>query len=75
MSKWIHTHKNTEKKNTHYLTTRIPFLEEKRALEDLWQMDDLMDLETLSAATRMLALEIEQPMREEALPLVSDQIE
>jgi predicted metal-dependent hydrolase len=64
-----------EKKNTHYLTTRIPFWEEMHALEDLWQMDDLMDLETLSAATRMLALEIEQPMREEALPFVSDQIE
>lgn len=47
---------------------------EMHALEVLWQKDDLMDLETLSVATKMPAQEIQQPKQEEVCPYVSNQI-
>lgn len=44
------------------------------ALEVQWQKDDLMDLETLNAATEMPVQETQQPKREEVRPSVSSQI-
>lgn len=51
-----------ELQRTHYPVTQIPFWEEMRAEEVLWQRGDQMDLETSNAA-------VVKPVREIHLPI------